>query len=69
VRPSLGYPLPMFALVTMLALADIAPSPNRPDWNDPPAPLPPPPNFIVATALTLAAVGGAWAAGRTRATT
>ena len=58
----------MFALLAaLIAVADIAPSPTRPDWNDPPPPLPPPPTFVVVTLLTLAAIGGAWAAQRARA--
>lgn len=59
----------MLVLSITLALADIAPSPSRPDWDDPPAPLPPPPTLLIVTALTLGGFGAAWATHRGRATT
>lgn len=48
------------ALVVLpaLARADMIPPPRRPDWNDPPAPLPLPPEVFVASMVVVASV--AW---------
>lgn len=41
-----------FSRVALL-VADIIPPPSRPRWDDPPAPLPLPPEALVALAFTL----------------
>lgn len=63
----------MSALVLALAfaargaLADVLPPPTRPAWDEHPAPLPLPPEAIVALAVALFAVGAWWSRrGRAR---
>jgi hypothetical protein len=55
------------ALVVLPALAhaDMIPPPRRPEWNDPPAPLPLPPEVFVASMAVAACV--AWGYRRRRA--
>lgn len=57
--------VPSLALLAVLfawapeARADVFPPPSRPEWNDPPAPLPAPPDEGLAPWIALAALAAA----------
>ncbi len=56
-----------FGAAPTVSLGDVLPPPTRPDWNDPPAPLPDPPEArlrCIALAVSVAAFAGMLVARR-----